>query len=140
MMKSNRKSASPHYPSEQDTATKFIKPMLEALNWNFLKPDEVREKVPFEGGYIDCILYSKDNPQIIVEYKYLGLSALTFKKDYTKRRERAKLFGVNVFVYTNFTEAIIHRFKEREICYFENPTEYLEKLNILKKYLLKKTV
>jgi len=96
--------------------------------------------LPFEGGHIDCVLYLDGNPHIVIECKHLGLSALTYKNEYKQRRERAKRFGVNIFVYTNFAETIIHRFKEKETYYFENPTEYLEKLNILKKHLLKNTV
>ena len=131
---------SPHYPSEQDTATKFIRPMLEAFGWDFLDPEEVREELSFEEGHIDCVLYLNGNPHIVIECKHLGLSALTFKNDYRKRRERAKRFGVNIFVYTNFAETIIHRFKEKETHYFEKPTEYLRKLNILKQCLLKNTL
>lgn len=133
-------SKSPHYPSEQDTATKFIRPMLEALGWDFLDLEQIREELAFEGGHIDCVLYLNGNPRIIIEYKHLGLSALTFKNDYRKRRERAKRFGVNVFVYTNFAETIIHRFKEKEIHYFKNPNEYLKRLDLLKRCLLKNTL
>ena len=130
-------SRNPHYFSEQDTATKFIRPMLGALGWNFLDPEEVREELPFGGEYIDCVLYLNGKPHVVIEYKYLGLSALTFKDDYKKRRERAKRFGVNIFVYTNFAETIIDHFEEKETHYFEKPNEYLEKLNILKRCLLK---
>ena len=131
---------SPHYPNEQDTVTKFIRPMLEAFGWDFLDPEEVKEELPFEGGqHIDCVLYLNGNPHIVIECKHLGLSALTFKNDYKKRRERAKRFGVNIFVYTNFAETIIHRFKEKEMHYFEKPTEYLRKLDTLKQCLLKTT-
>ena len=128
---------SPHYPSEQDTMTKFIRPMLEAFGWDFLDPEEVREELPFEEGHIDCVLYLNGNPHIVIECKHLGLSALTSKNDYRKRRERAKRFGVNIFVYTNFAETIIHRFKEREMHYFEKPSKYLRELNTLKQCLLK---
>jgi len=131
-------SHAPHYFSEQDTATKFIKPMLEALGWDIFDPDKVREEVPFEGGHVDCVLYSNGTPHVIIEYKHLELSALTFKDDYRKRRERAKRFGVNYFVYTNFAETIIYDFKKGKQYYFEKPTDYFSKLNILKGYLLKK--
>jgi len=62
-----------HDYSEQDTATKFIKPLIEALGWNVLSMQEVREEVYFKEKRIDCILYSKGKPYIIFELSRLVL-------------------------------------------------------------------
>jgi len=49
--------------SEEDTATKFIKPLIEGLGWNVLSMQDMREQVAMSEGkhYADCVLYFEKN-------------------------------------------------------------------------------
>jgi len=105
--------------SEQDTATKFIKPLIEALGWNLLSMQEVREEVYFKEKFIDCILYSKDQPRIVFEFKSLGFGEIRNKVDVSDLIDNAKALGAKYAVLTRFRETIIYDPETSgEIAYF----------------------
>jgi hypothetical protein len=119
--------------SEQDTATKFIKPLIEALGWNLLNMNEVREEVE----HCDCVLYFEEKPYIIFEFKPLDFASLR-RVDFSGLLDKSKALGAKYAVVTRFKETIIYESETRiEAEYFPLPDDYLNKFDALWKYLSK---
>jgi predicted type IV restriction endonuclease len=124
--------------SEQDTVTKFIKPLIEALGWNILSMEEMREEVHFNEKRIDCVLYMQGKPYIVFEFKSLGFGDLRNKSDVIKELvNNAKALKAKYAVFTRFLQTIVYNPQTGdEICYFA-PYNLIEKFDILWKYLSK---
>ncbi len=59
--------------SEQDTKDSFIRPMFEALGWDFDNRDEVsKEEFVNSAGRVDYGIYLNNQPKLFVEAKKLG--------------------------------------------------------------------
>jgi len=123
--------------SEQDTATKFIKPLMEALGWNVLSMQEVREEVYFNEKFIDCVLYSEGISHVVFEFKSLGFGVLRNKVDVSELIKNAKALGAKYAVITRFRETIIYNPETGEEIEYFVPTDYIDKFDILWKYLSK---
>lgn len=122
-----------HDYSEQDTATKFIKPLIEALGWNLLSMQEVREEVE----HCDCVLYFEGKPYIIFEFKPLDFGGLD-GVDFSGLIDKSKALGAKYAVVTRFKETIIYKSETGEkVEYFALPEDYLNKFDVLWKYLSK---
>jgi len=126
--------------SEQDTATKFIKPLFEAVGWNMLDMKEMREQVPFEEGknYVDCILYFEKKSHIVLEFKPMDSGPLHDKfDDISKLLSIAQKFEAKYAVITRFCETIIFDPKTGDEIEYFNPIGYKDKFDILWKLLSK---
>jgi len=98
--------------SEEDTATKFIRPMFEALGWNFGNIDEVREEVTLPDSarrqLLDCVLYVRGTPFAVVEYKPLvGSGPIDTDYNFEYVIEAAGKLGAKYAVVTRFSETKI---------------------------------
>lgn len=135
--------------SEQDTATKWIKPLLGFLGWDLFDLREVREgvKIDLHSGkqrFFDCVLYSRTNSEgtkeyIIIEFKRLGAGFLHKKINAVKKlTDNAKETDAKYAVITRFDETIIYDAKTgEEKVFFKSPNDYLSKFEILWNYLAK---
>ena len=133
--------------SEQDTATKWIKPLLEFLGWDLYDLREVREgvKIDLHSGeqrFFDCILYSQTNSEktkeyIVIEFKRLGAGFLNNKvKAVKKLKDNAKETNAKYAVITRFDETIIYDAKTgEEKAFFRSPDAYLSEFETLWNYL-----
>lgn len=88
--------------SEQDLKTKFIVPMLKALNWNIYDVAEVKEQKDFHGLLPDFILTDKHGKIILVEVKppsEYGQLEMDMKKyrDKPVVRENAQMLLLTTF-------------------------------------------
>ena len=127
--------------SEQDTATKFIKPLIEALGWDLLSMKEVREdllsmkEVGEEMEYRDCVLYNEGKPYIVFEFKPLDFSGL-HSLDVKELISKSKALGAKYVVTSRFKETIIYQPETgKEIECFELPEDYVNRFDILWKRL-----
>lgn len=134
--------------SERDTSTKFIHPLLEALGWNIVNPNDMREEVPAKPSgkdrHIDLVLYSKGKPHIGIEIKSLSYGHINDEsKDairYWTREllEKSRFLGVKYAVLTRFAETVIRDSKTgNTLASFNYPYEYVDKFDDLWKYLSK---
>ena len=123
--------------SEQDTATKFIKPLIEALGWNPLSMQEVREEVSLKDKRIDCVLYSSGKPHIVFEFKSLGFGVLHGKFDASELINNAKALHAKYAVLSRFRETIVYDPATGKEVYYFVLEDYVEKFGILWKYLSK---
>jgi len=127
--------------SEEDTATKFIKPLLEALGWDSSNIDEVREQVSIDSVLLpDCVLYVNNQPHIVIEYKKLGFGRVVKKGNKKKILHEAIKLQAKYAVLTSFSETKIYKVKdELEIASFtaygksEYETKFEELWNFLSK-------
>ena len=95
--------------SEADTATKFIRPLLEALGWDTGSIDEVREEVSTDSGLIaDCVLYVNNQPYAIIEYKKLVSGSVEKDDTFAKIMEAASQLGAKYAVLTRFSETKVY--------------------------------
>lgn len=115
-----------HEFSEQDTATKFIKPLIEALGWNVRSMQKMREEVYFNEKFIDCVLYSQGKPHIVFEFKSLGFGVLRNKVDVSELINSAKALGAKYAVLTRFRETIIYSPEIGEEIEYFVPQDYIE--------------
>src|SRR3989339_240037 len=59
--------------SEQDTKDSFIRPMFEALGWDFDDREEVsKEEFVNSAGRVDYGIYLNNQPKLFIEAKKLG--------------------------------------------------------------------
>ena len=134
--------------SETDTSTKFIHPLLQALGWNILDFNDVREEVlakpKGKDRHIDLVLYSKGKPYIGIEIKSLSRGPINdLDKDavqyWTQELlEKSRYLDVKYAILTRFYETIIYDSKTgNKLASFNHPKEYLEKFDCLWKYLSK---
>ncbi|MEM3565932.1 MAG: hypothetical protein QXK18_03550 [Candidatus Bathyarchaeia archaeon] len=132
--------------SEQDTLTKFIHPLLEALGWNICDFDDMREEVlaKLEGRdrHIDIVLYFRRNPYIGIEVKGLSFGSILHEAENRVNERCEYLFGdllqkskflkVKYAVLTRFAETIIFDPSTSEaIATFRSLNEHIEKFDIL---------
>ena len=125
--------------SEQDTATKFIKPLVEALGWDVLSIEEMREEV-YVGSkekFMDCVLYSQGKPYIVFEFKSMGVGTLRNKVDLNELINNSKVLGAKYAVLTRFYETVIYDVETSEELEDFAPYNYLDKFDTLWKYLSK---
>ncbi len=102
--------------SEQDTITKFIRPMLEALGWDFSDFEEVREEVhvPYANLKADCVFYVNGRPRVVFEFKGLGAGRLDHKDfDFERLLDMVEDLGTGTGVLTNFRETEVHVFSDK---------------------------
>lgn len=128
--------------SEQDTATKWIKPLLSCLGWNIYDMDEVREGVKLdlssgEQRFFDCVLYIDKTPYVVIEFKRVGIGILhNSERAIEKLRLNAKQTKAKYAVFTRFFETIIYDARTgEEKAYFRGSDGYLNKFDILWNYL-----
>ena len=136
--------------SERDTITKFIHPMLEAMGWNILDFNDMREEVYAKpkgrDRHIDLVLYSKGKPYIGIEIKSLSYGSI---KDETKDNvryilhellQKSQYLGVKYAILTRFAETLIFDPKTgNKLASFHSPDKHREKFDVLWKYLSKPT-
>lgn len=88
--------------SEQDLKTKFVVPMLQALNWDIHDCRAVREQKNFYGILPDFKLTDDHGKIILVEVKRLSESSkleedLKKYRDYPRVREEAQVLLLTTF-------------------------------------------
>lgn len=133
--------------TEQDTATKCIKPLLEYLGWNLYDLKEVKEGVKIdlrssEQRFFDCVLYYQTDfdrikEYIVIEFKRLGAGFLQNKPAAIKKLVgNAKETNAKYAVLTRFDETIIYDAKQgEEKVYFRSPNDYISEFEALWSYL-----
>jgi len=94
--------------SEQNLKTKFVVPMLQALNWDIYNAKEVREQKNFFGLLPDFVLTDEHGKIILVEVKPPS-AYRQLKKDLEKYRD-------NPSVRKEAAVLLLTTFKDSEIC------------------------
>ena len=127
--------------SETDTATKFIRPLLEALGWDTVNIDEVREEVSTDSGLVaDCVLYVNNRPYAVIEYKKLVSGSVEKDDAFARIMEVASQLGVKYAIFTRFSETKVYDVgDEFEVASFEigGESEYETKFEKLWRLLSK---
>jgi hypothetical protein len=132
--------------SEEDTATKFIRPFFEVLGWNFSDIDEVMEQVTLpdmkRGQHLDCVLYLRSRPFAVIEYKPLigsGSVDTPYNLEYVKKA--ARKLGAKYAILTRFSEMMIVTLESLEKHSFEvlAKSDYEEKFKSLWNMLSKES-
>ncbi len=135
--------------SEQDTATKWIKPLLGFLGWDIYEINEVREGVLLnlssgKQQFFDCVLYRQIDfgiiePSIVLELKKLRSGWLRKHTNSVKKLiNNAKETTAKYAVLTRFFETIIYDAKTgEEKAYFRGTNDYLRNFETLRTYLSK---
>jgi len=128
--------------SEQDTATKWIKPLLSCLGWNIYDIDEVKEGVKLdlssgEQRFLDCVLYTDNTPYIVMEFKRVGIGYLHNRKStIEKLRLNAKQAGAKYAVFTRFHETTVYdAITGEEKAYFRGSDDYRKNFETLWSFL-----
>lgn len=98
--------------SEEDTATKFIRPFLEALGWDFGDIDEVMEQITLRDKKrrqrLDCVLYLPNGPFAVIEYKQLvGSGSVDSDYNFEYVIQAAGKLGAKYAVLSRFSEVKI---------------------------------
>jgi RecB family endonuclease NucS len=94
--------------SEQDLKTKFVVPMLQALNWDIYNFQQVREQKNFFGLLPDFILTDEHGKIVLVEVKP-PLAYSELEKDIKKYRENSN-------VRKKAAVLLLTTFKDSKIC------------------------
>lgn len=94
--------------SEQDLKTKFIVPMLQALNWDIYDFDQVREQKNFYGFLPDYILTDKHGKIIFVEAKPPSA--------YRELENDLRKYSGNPNVRKKASVILLTTFKDSKIC------------------------
>ena len=132
--------------SEQDTATKFIKPLLEILGWDTHDIFEVKEQVKVEisdeqSKFADCVLYRDGKPYIVLEIKSLGYGNLPRSLDSLVVKsliDQANKLNAKYAVLTRYWQTVIFDPKTgKELAYFDYPNEYISNFENLWRCLSK---
>ena len=128
--------------TEQDTATKWIKPLLRGLGWNIHDMDEVKEGVKLdlssgEQRFFDCVLYTDNVPYTAMEFKRVGVGYLHNRKSAIKKLKlNAEQTGAKYAVFTRFYETIVYDARTgQEKAYFRGSDGYLKNFEALWNYL-----
>jgi len=125
--------------SEQDTATKFIKPLIEALGWDVLSIEEMREEVYIgsKERFMDCVLYLQGKPYIAFEFKSMGVGTIRNQVDVNELINNSKILGARYAVLTRFYETVIYDVETGEELEDFAPHDYLDKFDNLWEHLSK---
>ena len=95
-------------PSEQDLKTKFVVPMLQALNWDVYDFNQVREQKNFFGLIPDFILRDDHDKIILVEVKPTSA--------YNELKNDLKKYRDNPIVRKKAAVVFLTTFKDCRIC------------------------
>ncbi|MGD8505495.1 MAG: hypothetical protein PVF15_02385 [Candidatus Bathyarchaeota archaeon] len=95
-------------PSEQDLKTKFVVPMLQALNWDVYDFNQVREQKNFFGLLPDYELRDDHDKIILVEVKPTSA--------YDKLRNDLKKYSDSPEVRKEAAIVLLTTFKDSRIC------------------------
>jgi len=95
-------------PSEQDLKTKFVVPMLQALNWDVYDFNQVREQKNFFGLLPDFILSDDYGKTILVEVKPTSA--------YNELENDRKKYSDNPNVRRKAAVVFLTTFKDSRIC------------------------
>ena len=95
-------------PSEQDLKTKFVVPMLQALNWDVYDFNQVREQKNFFGLLPDFILSDDHGKIILVEVKPTSA--------YNELENDRKKYSDNPIVRKKAAVVFLTTFKDSRIC------------------------
>jgi len=140
------------YWSEADTKTKLIHPMLSALGWDTLDFNEVREEVACGESsmtYADVVLYlgvpnakALAPTHAVIEVKSLSYGSIgeakaSFNSIKEKLLEQARYFESRYAVLTRFVETIVFNTNTGEKLAYLDRNEYLDKIDVLWRYLSK---
>jgi len=130
--------------SEQDTATKFIRPFLESLGWNIADINEFREEFQTSKGILDGVVLLKGKPHIAIEYKGLRHGAASLKvpeerlKTQSKLLEMARDLHCRYALLTRFAQSALYDVESgKELDYFKRPREYQTRFEDIWRYLSK---
>lgn len=131
--------------SEQNTATKFIKPLLEIFGWDiyniFEVKEQVRLKIEDKDSLADCVLYYDRKPYIVLEIKDLGFGNLPRTPDSLIVKlliDQANKLNAIYAVLTRYYQTVIFDPKTgKELAYFNHPKEYISNFENLWRYLSK---
>ena len=134
-----------HDYSEQDTATKLIKPLLEILGWDtrniFEVKEQVRVKIEDKDSFADCVLYYDRKPYVVLEIKDLGFGNLPRTPDSLVVKlliDQANGLNAKYAVLTRYWQTVIFDPKTgKELAYFDYPNEYISNFESLRRYLSK---
>ena len=121
--------------SEQDTKDSFIRPMFEALGWDFDDREEVsKEEFVNSAGRVDYGIYLNNQPKLFIEAKKLG--AAIHKPEFAEQAIRycfnrvvtwavlTDFESLKVFNAQNVSENLSNKL------YFEIPyTQYVERFD-----------
>ena len=99
--------------TEQDTSTKFIMPLLEALGWDIYDFNEVREKGYLDSsdqkkGLPDCVLFINDKPYVVIESKPMRFGNIDKEGITRKILQEAKDLDAKYAVITSFAKTKIY--------------------------------
>jgi len=94
--------------SEQDLKTKFVIPMLQALNWDIQNVQEVMEQRNFFGFLPDFILTDKHGKIVLVEVKRPA--------EYSQLEKDLKKYRNNPNVRKEATVLFLTTFNDSKIC------------------------
>lgn len=94
--------------SEQDLKTKFVVPMLQALNWDIYDLNQVREQKNFFGLLPDFQLTDVHDKIILVEVKPAS--------SYDKLRNDLKKYSDNPEIRKKAAVVFLTTFKDSRIC------------------------
>jgi len=132
--------------SEQDTATHFILPFLEALGWNVYDIYEVKQgsypisltkAIPVENRPLkkpDCVISLSDRPYMVFEFKALvdGGDIDRYKPRIEKLQEEAQYLNCKYCILTNFSETIVYSpVSGKELNRFRRPEDYKDRFEEL---------
>lgn len=94
--------------SEQDLKTKFVVPMLQALNWDIYNFQEVREQRNFFGLLPDFILTDDHGKIVLIEVKP--------PSKYSQLEKDLKKYRDNPSVRKEAAVLLLTTFKDSKIC------------------------
>ncbi|MBY9007674.1 MAG: N-6 DNA methylase, partial [Candidatus Lokiarchaeota archaeon] len=106
--------------SERDVCTKFIIPLIDALNWDVSSINEVKEEKSSGSGFVDVSLSIYGKPKILVENKKFG--SLDGR---TQRKGRNITFEEQVFDYAYHLNAdwcVLTNFEELRLIFAKSRT------------------
>jgi len=133
--------------TEQDTSTKFIMPLLEALGWNIYDINEVREKGYLDSldqkkGLPDCVLFIDNEPYAVIEIKPIRFGNIDKELVVSKILQKAQDLKAKYAVVTSFRKTKIYSPEtgsEQANFFIEAICEYETKFEDLWKFLSKES-
>lgn len=107
--------------TEEDTATKMIRPFIMALGWDIYNFNEVKEQlhIPLPGDFgleyknfkADCVLYINNNPYAVIDFKTRRLRSI----ENNSKLDHMWLYILHVAVQIGAKYAIVTSFTETMI-------------------------
>lgn len=141
------------YLTEADTKTKFIHPMLSALGWDILNFNETREEVACGESSLnraDIVLYLQEPnafalapTHAVIEVKSLSYGSIgdeakaSFNSNKEKLLKQARYFESKYAVLTRFAETLVFNTETGGKQAYLEHNEYLDKIDVLWKFLSK---